>query len=343
VSTTHAIVGGVVGAGVAAAGTAAVQWEVIGTIVASWVISPVMGGVIAAILLGFIKWRIIYRPDRVAAARTWVPLLVALMCGVFAMYLISKGLKRVWHPPVTIILIAGVAAFALGQFVAKPLVERRSRGMENRRKHVASLFTIPLILSAALLSFAHGANDVANAVGPLAAIVAAAQSGAADAEQVDLPFWVLAIGAVGIALGLSLFGPSLIRMVGQKITKMDPIRAYCVALSAGITVLVASAFGLPVSTTHIAIGGVFGVGYLREYITNTGVPNPAVKPVSIFLEPSKLNKTPEEALINFQKRERRKLVRRQHVLGIAAAWVITVPAAGLLAAALYWLTARIAG
>src|SRR5690606_11407264 len=103
-------------------------------------------------------------------------------------------------------------------------------------------------------------------------------------------------------------------------------RAYCVALSAGITVLVASAFGLPVSTTHIAIGGVFGVGYLREYITNTGVPNPAVKPVSIFLEPSKLNKTPEEALINFQKRERRKLVRRQHVLGIAAAWVITVPA-----------------
>lgn len=343
VSTTHAIVGGVVGAGIAASGVGVVHWPVIGAIAASWVISPVLGGLIAALLLGFVKWKIIYREDRVAAARRWVPVLVALMSGVFAMYLVTKGLSRVWHLPMTLVLLIGAGFFIGGLLAARPWIQRRSRGMENRRKQIASLFTLPLIFAAGLLSFAHGANDVANAVGPLAAIVAAAQSGLANAGKVVLPMWVLAIGAIGIALGLSLFGPGLIRTVGQKITKMDAIRAYCVALSAAITVLVASAFGLPVSSTHIAIGAVFGVGYLREYISNTGVPNPAVKPRTMFLEPSQLNQTPEEALANYQKRERRKLVRRQHVLGIAAAWVVTVPAAALLAALLYRLMLSLAG
>jgi PiT family inorganic phosphate transporter len=215
--------------------------------------------------------------------------------------------------------------------------------MENRRKQIAGLFTMPLIFATGLLSFAHGANDVANAVGPLAAIVASAQTGAADAERVQLPLWVLAIGAAGIALGLSLFGPSLIRTVGEKITRMDTIRAYCVALSAAVTVLVASALGLPVSSTHIAVGAVFGVGYLREFITNSGVPNPAVRPRTLFLEPKRLNETPEMALLNYQKRERRRLVRRQHVLGIAAAWVITVPASAILAAVLYRVMWSIGG
>jgi PiT family inorganic phosphate transporter len=343
VSTTHAIVGGVVGAGVAASGTEVVDWRVIGTITASWVISPVLGGLIAAMLLGFVKVTIIYRRDRVSSARRWVPVLVALMAGVFAMYLVSKGLSRVWRPSTQLVLLFGLISFAFGLFAARPWVERRSRGMENRRKHIAELFTLPLIFATALLSFAHGANDVANAVGPLAAIVAAAQSELADAGKVMLPFWVLAIGAFGIALGLMLFGPGLIRTVGPKITKMDAIRAYCVALAAASTVLVASALGLPVSSTHIAIGAVFGVGYLREFISNKGVPNPAVQPRSLFLEPSRLNATPEEALRNYQKREKRRLVRRQHAFGIAAAWVITVPAAGLVAAVLYGLMRSIAG
>jgi PiT family inorganic phosphate transporter len=193
------------------------------------------------------------------------------------------------------------------------------------------------------LSFAHGANDVANAVGPLAAIVAAAESGSPAAPSVALPFWILAIGAVGISLGLAMFGPRVIRTVGEQITRMDAIRAYCVALSAAITVLIASALGLPVSSTHIAVGAVFGVGFLREYLSNTGVQNPAVQPHSLFLEPSKLNRTPEAALKTYQKRERRRLVRRQHAVGIAAAWVVTVPAAGLLAALLYWLMRAMSG
>ncbi|MCB1484411.1 MAG: inorganic phosphate transporter, partial [Hyphomicrobiaceae bacterium] len=227
--------------------------------------------------------------------------------------------------------------------VTRPWISRHAATIPNTRKAIAQCFTIPLIFAVALLSFAHGANDVANAVGPLAAIVSAAQYGTNASENVALPLWVLAIGAFGISLGLSLFGPKLIRTVGEKITKMDPIRAYCVALSAAITVLFASAMGLPVSSTHIAIGAVFGVGYLRELLTNKGVPNPAVKPRSVFLEPSQLNQTPEEAIENYQKKEKRRLVRRQHVFGIAAAWVVTVPAAALLAAACYVVLRAVTG
>jgi PiT family inorganic phosphate transporter len=343
VSTTHAVVGGVVGAGIAAAGFDIVVWPVIGRITASWVISPIMGGLVAAMLLGFIKWTIIFRADRVAAARRWVPVMMALMVSVFAMYLIDKGLSHIWALPAWLVVALGFGSFAAGYFAARPWVSRRSVGMENRRKSVASLFELPLIWSAGLLSFAHGANDVANAVGPLAAIVAAAENGFDNAAAVELPFWVLLIGAAGIVVGLALFGPKLIRTVGEKITKMDAIRAYCVALSAAVTVLVASALGLPVSSTHIAIGGVFGVGYLREFLTNKGVPNLAVQPRTHFLKVSQLNETPEQALRNYQKRERRKLVRRQHVLGIGAAWIVTVPAAAALAAALYALMRTVAG
>lgn len=335
VSTTHSIVGAVLGGGAMAAGVDAVNWAVMGKIAASWVISPVCGGLFAALLLGLVKWLIIFRDDRITAAKRWVPVLVALMAGIFAMYMANKGLSRIWKPDSATAWTLGALFFALGFAVSRPLVARRAAVISNTRKDIAGCFNVPLIFAVALLSFAHGANDVANAVGPLAAIVSVAQTESGVAGQVALPIWVLAIGAFGISLGLSLFGPRLIRTVGEKITKMDPIRAYCVALSAAVTVLVASAMGLPVSSTHIAIGAVFGVGYLREILTNTGVPNPAVKPRSVFLEPSQLNATPEEALRNYAKREKRRLVRRQHVYGIAAAWIVTVPAAALLAAGLY--------
>ena len=338
VSTTHAVVGGVVGAGIAASGLAVVSWPVLGKIAASWVISPLLGAVVAAALLRLIEKLILERDNRVTAAQTWVPVFVALMSGIFAMYLATKGLRRVWNPSVTVILLLGIGFAAAAWAVAVPWVRRRSQSLENRKKAIGKLFVLPLIFATALLSFAHGANDVANAVGPLAAIVAAAETGLAAGRNVTLPLWVLAIGASGIALGLALFGPRVIRTVGEKITKMNEARAYCVALAAAATVLIASALGLPVSSTHITVGAVFGVGLLRELVTNKGVPNPAVQPRTIFLRPSKLNATPEEALLNLQKRERRKLVRRQHVFAIAAAWVVTVPAAAALSAALYLLT-----
>ncbi|GHA31260.1 phosphate transporter [Devosia pacifica] len=336
VSTTHSVVGGVLGAGMMALGINAIAWPTVGTIAASWAISPLLGGAIAAALLQFVEWAIFRRADRVVAAGRWVPILIALMSGIFAMYLANKGLKRLWSPQPMVTLALGVGFAGLGWVLSAPFIRRQAVvALGDRPRDLARLFRLPLIFATALLSFAHGANDVANAVGPLAGIVAAVSGTDTTDTSVALPIWVLLIGAVGISLGLSLFGPRLIRTVGEKITRMNELRAYCVALSAAGTVLVASALGLPVSSTHIAVGAVFGVGLLREYSSNRGVRNPAVQPYTLFLKTDQLNATPREALENFQVRERRRLVRRKHVVGIVAAWVITLPFAASLAAMLY--------
>lgn len=336
VSTTHAVVGGVVGSGIAAMGVGVVNWPTIGAIAASWVISPVLGGIAAAALLWVIMSTITNRTDKISAARIWVPVFVAVMTGVFAMYLASKGLSRIWSPDLITTIGLGLGFTALGWLAAMPWVRRQSMHMENRKKHVASLFRLPLIISAALLSFAHGANDVANAIGPFAAIVTALETGHGEVSGVVLPFWVLAIGAIGISLGLALFGPRLIRTVGEQITKLNEIRAFCAALSAAVTVLIASALGMPVSSTHIAVGAVFGVGFLREYISRRGMEGSAVPVNAKFVDASQLNATPEDALANARKVESRLLVRRHHVYSIAAAWVVTVPASAVLSGILFF-------
>ena len=318
VSTTHSVVGGVMGAGIAAAGFAAVNWPTMYKIAASWVISPVLGGAVAALFLWFIKNRIVYQPDKIAAARKWVPVLVGIMGGTFAAYLALKGLKKIIKIDMPMALLIGFGIGVAIWLVMIPVIRRQSEGLENRNKSLKVLFGIPLVVSAALLSFAHGANDVANAVGPLAAIVQASQSGNFT-EAVSIPLWVMVIGALGISFGLFLFGPKLIRMVGSQITKLNPMRAYCVALSAAITVIVASWLGLPVSSTHIAVGGVFGVGFFREWDAERRM---KVARISV----PELPQQPKE------ERRRRKLVRRSHFLTIIAAWIITVPAAALLSA-----------
>ena len=170
---------------------------------------------------------------------------------------------------------------------------------------------LKLLFGVALLCFAHGANDVANAVGPLAAIVSTLATESSIATKVSIPLWVMVVGAIGIALGLFLFGPKLINTVGQKITRLNAPRAYCVALSSAITVLIATTLGLPVSSTHIAIGAIFGVGFLREYLEN---PN------------SKLNE---------KTMSKRMLVRRKFLFSIAGAWLITVPASAIIASLIY--------
>ncbi|MAL80484.1 MAG: anion permease [Sneathiella sp.] len=334
VSTTHAVVGGVMGAGIAAAGFSVVSWGTMGAIAASWVISPVLGGGIAAIFLAFIKYNVIYKEDKVAAARRWVPLLVAIMAGVFSAYLVMKGLGKIWKPGPLMILTLSLLFF-IGTFaIVRPIIHRASQGMENRNKSVRALFTIPLICSAALLSFAHGANDVANAVGPLAAIVGVSTSGAIDAK-VGIPLWVMLIGAAGLSAGLFLFGPKLIRTVGEQITKMNPMRAYCVALSAGITVLIASALGLPVSSTHIAVGAIFGVGFFREWDTER-----RARLLRESLREQKIH--PDSNLpicdqAETSNNKRKKLVRRSQLMTIVAAWIITVPCAALMAAVIFWI------
>jgi len=323
VSTTHSVVGGVMGAGIAAAGFATVSWPTMGAIAASWVISPLLGGIIAAAMLAFIKWRVIYVEDKIAAARVWVPVLIGLMSAAFGAYLALKGLKHVMKIDLPTALLIGAAAGVIFWALSVPFIRRQSEGLENRNRSLKTLFRLPLVVSAALLSFAHGANDVANAVGPLAAVVYVQQS-AGVAAEVTIPLWVMLIGALGISFGLVLFGPKLIGMVGSQITKLNPMRAYCVALSAAVTVIAASWLGLPVSSTHIAVGGVFGVGFFREWYMERRARKANVNGAS-------------GTRLARQERARRKLVRRSHFMTIVAAWVITVPAAALLSAACFWM------
>ncbi|MEJ8474524.1 inorganic phosphate transporter [Roseibium algae] len=337
VSTTHSIVGGVMGAGIAAAGISAVNWGTMSGIAASWVISPLLGGIIAAAFLAFIKTFIIYQDDKIAAARRWVPVLISVMAGVFAAYLAMKGLKKIIKIDLQTALMIGGAIALVTWTLARPLIARQSVGLENRNQSLRKLFGIPLVCSAALLSFAHGANDVANAVGPLAAIVHTAEFGDV-ASKVTIPLWVMAVGALGISFGLLLFGPKLINMVGQQITKLNPMRAYCVALSAAITVIIASALGLPVSSTHIAVGAVFGVGFFREWYTERS--GRRFEYVSVK-NGGKVSKV--RPVRNREEQARRKLVRRAHFLTIVAAWVVTVPAAAALSGLLYFGLVRIIG
>ena len=327
VSTTHSIVGGVLGAGIAAAGVGLVNWVTMGQIAASWVISPVLGAAIAAAFLLFIKVRVLNVENRLDAAKKWVPILIATMAAAFAAYMAMKGLKKVWRPSAAEITLFSGVSFLVAYLMSRPFIANRVGRLENRKEDIYSLFDVPLIAGVALLSFAHGANDVANAVGPLAALVSTIGDQTEIASKVTIPLWVMAVGAFGIALGLGLFGPKLIAVVGEKITRLNSPRAYCVALSAAITVLIATTLGLPVSSTHIALGAVFGVGFLREFLENPNRRN---------RRPGhKLNATSDDAFNSRGFRSVRRLVRRRYVTSIAAAWVITVPASAALAATVY--------
>jgi len=345
VSTTHSIVGGVVGAGAAAAGLAAVDWLSMATIATNWIATPVLGAVVAIIFQAFIKTFIIYQDDKVAAARRWVPLLTALMAGSFATYLVTKMFPGTGAP---LTALVGITCFALVWLLSRRSVLEQSRGMENRNRSLRKLFRWPLVGSAALLSFAHGANDVANAVGPLAAIVDAAKSSAV-ADNVDIPFWVMLIGALGISCGLLLYGPKLVRIVGGEITKLNPMRAFSVALAVAIIVIVASWFGLPVSSTHIAVGAVFGVGFFREWYIEHSEHRRAYlqrrkerkksasagdRSESVDDDDAEDDEDPRKGP-STEEIARRRLVRRAHVRTIVMAWATTVPAAALLAALIF--------
>ena len=258
---------------------------------------------------------------------------------------------------------AGVALVIY--LISRPWVEHRAKRNSNDKAGVNQLFTVPLIFAAALLSFAHGANDVANSVGPLAAINDALTTGHISTKA-SIPLWVMMIGAIGISLGLSLYGPKLIKTVGTEITELDQTRAFCIALSAAITVIIASQLGLPVSSTHIAVGAVFGVGFLREYLKTSYAKmieqihlhhmgrDEAV--VEKFLEDFRYANLDEKSKMlqqlkehetdaDLSKKERRKLkrvyrhelVKRTALLKIAAAWLITVPFSAALAAMLFFM------
>jgi len=390
VSTTHSIVGGVMGAGIAAAGFGIVSWATMGKIAASWVISPVLGGLIAAAFLFAIKKSIVFQKDKVSAAKRWVPVFVALMSWAFVTYLTLKGLKKIWpnvvdvlnfipfvsiemtkKPTLLTALILGLIAAVLVFLFVKSKLSANTQQLENTKASVNTLFTIPLVFAAALLSFAHGANDVANAIGPLAAINDAVVNGGISSKA-SIPLWVMGVGALGIALGLALYGPKLIKTVGSEITELDQIRAFSIAMAASITVIIASQLGLPVSSTHIAIGGVFGVGFLREYLhlseshatieedketiadeketlhayakelkTIEAKDDKGEQDYERIVELYKLIAGEKELIKSTKKHMKQtkkvEYVKRDAVKKIIAAWIITVPAAATLAAILFYM------
>ena len=386
VSTTHAIVGGVMGAGIAAGGFGIVSWPTMGKIASSWVISPVLGGIIAAAFLYSIKKSMVFKDDKVKAGKFWVPVYVGIMTWAFTTYLTLKGLKKIWpsivdmlpflpdekKPSFMVAAIFGVVLAVVVFILVKNSMAKKTN-LENNRHSINALFTVPLIFAAALLSFAHGANDVANAIGPLAAISDAVNTGGISAKA-SIPIWVIAVGALGIVVGLALYGPKLIKTVGSEITELDQMRAFSIAMAAAITVIIASQLGLPVSSTHIAIGGIFGVGFLREYLQDHKEVikldeeelklekeenkleqyrdnlqelldlNDDKKDKKVYKDIGKLyemveneEKTLEEEQRIVDKLHRKKYVKRDAFKKIIMAWIITVPVAATLSASIYFM------
>lgn len=372
VSTTHSLVGGILGAGIVASGTSVVNWMELLRIASSWVISPVLGGVIAVIFLVIIKQSITYKDDKRQAAKLVVPILIFIMTWAFTLYLILKGLKKVL-PALNFGIAAGVSLIIaiIVYAIVRPIVAKKADSLLNTKEDINSLFTIPLIFAAALLSFAHGANDVANAIGPLAAINETLEhlGGSLPSGKTGVPLWIMLIGGLGISLGLALYGPRLIRTVGSEITELDKMRAFCIAMSAALTVLLASQLGLPVSSTHIALGAIFGVGFLREYlkkryyemqqtiidahkgkdaqeveaflerfnkanIKKKGLMLESLKDSDKFKTLPRLDKKERKSLKKAYKQE---LVKRSAINKIIASWIITVPASAVLSAIVYYV------
>lgn len=371
VSTTHSIVGAVLGGGIAASGFDIVNWGTMGGIAASWVVSPVLGGIVAAAFLYLIKRSITYKADMMGAARQVVPWLVAAMAMVFSVYLSQKGLKQIVK--VSLLQAAMIGAIvAVGVFaLVRWQVKQPKNLLLEGKQGVNSLFTVPLIFAAALLSFAHGSNDVANAIGPLAAIVDVYTAHPGQfGTSASIPLWVMMIGALGIAIGLALFGPKVIRTIGSGITELDQMRAFCIAMAATLTVIIASQMGLPVSSTHIAVGGVFGVGFLREYLKKNydrmvseikehhpeddqlaidaflqRFSNADIQQKGVMLRDLKALSKANEDPAHFSKGERKhlkrvyrkELVKRSQIMRIVSAWVITVPATALMAGMIFFM------
>jgi len=321
VSTTHSIVGGVLGAGIAAGGM-------------------------------------------LEAGKRRIPILLGIMGWAFTTYIILKGIKKLIKVEMPIALMIGFGAAVVTYFVTRPLIAKASKSLENNSKSIDGLFVIPLIVGACFLSFAHGANDVANAIGPLAAINEAVRS-AEIATKAAIPLWVMGIGALGIAVGLALYGPKLVRTVGTEITELDMTRAFCVSLAAAITVIIATHFGLPVSSTHIAVGAIFGVGFLRESLNYRY--NQKLELVREYMAEKKGQTTEsaaefvevfDNATVSEKKRildelktetkghgrrkklkraYREQLVQRSLMIKIVVAWGVTVPLSGIFAAALFYM------
>ncbi len=271
VSTTHSIVGAIVGFAAVGISPEAVHWGKVGKIVASWVVSPVLAGTIAYMLFSSVQKLILTRDDPFSRAKKIIPIYMFAVGFLIAMVTMVKGLKHVLKDSGVAMSFGDCAMIASGvgivvAIIGSLLLQRVKRDEEaehyNRFASVEKVFAVLMIFTACAMAFAHGSNDVANAVGPLAAVVSVVKSGAVGAQSV-MPSWILLLGGVGIMLGLATYGFKVMGTIGRKITELTPSRGFAAELGAAATVVLASGIGLPISTTHTLVGAVLGVGLAR--------------------------------------------------------------------------------
>jgi PiT family inorganic phosphate transporter len=302
VSTTHSIVGAIVGFAVAGIGVEAVAWGKIGQIVASWVVSPVLGGGFAFLLMLSIQ-KLIFNADRpFDAAVKWGPYYIFLVGFVISLITLFKGLKHLnidLSIPASFLIAAAIggAVAIVGRSAIRRVTVDEEADREFHFASVERVFAPMIVFTACAMAFAHGSNDVANGVGPMAAVYGLVKSGGEITQKLPLPFWILALGGAGIVLGLCTYGYRVMQTIGGKITALTPTSGFCATVAAAITVVFASRTGMPVSTTHIAVGAVMGVGLARGF-----------------------------AALDL------RVVGR-----IFASWIVTLPAGGLLAAAFLFM------
>lgn len=268
VSTTHSIVGAIVGFASVGIGIEAVRWETMGTIVSSWVVSPVLAGIIAYVLFMSVQRLILNDPDPFHKAKRYVPAYIFLAGFLVSSVTLLKGLKHVGlelteTQSYLLAVVIGLVAMGLSKLAIRRITIDPAADREFHFASVEKVFGILMIVTACTMAFAHGSNDVANAMGPMAAIISVVESSGDLAQQAPVPAWVLFVGAVGIVAGLMMYGYKVITTVGNGITDLTPSRGFAAELATAGTVVLASGTGLPVSTTHTLVGAILGVGLAR--------------------------------------------------------------------------------
>lgn len=267
VSTTHSIVGAIVGFAAVGIGIDAVQWEQVATIVVSWIVSPLTAGLIAFLIYLSVQRLILTQEDPLTQAKRYVPVYIFFAGFTITLVTLLKGLKHVGLDlslTNSYLLATGIAVLiAIVGFIFIQRIEPDPKAEQKQHFHtVERVFAVLMVVTACGMAFAHGSNDVANAIGPLAAVISVARSGIVGAESA-LPIWVLVIGGGGIVVGLATYGRHVIATVGEKITQLTPSRGFAAELAAATTIVIASGTGIPISTTHTLVGAVLGVGLAR--------------------------------------------------------------------------------
>ena len=267
VSTTHSIVGAIIGFAIVGIGTSSVQWGKVASIVASWVASPLIAGFLSYLLFRSVQWLILSRPDPLVRAKRYVPIYIFLAVFMISLVTMFKGLKHVGLDISTIecYLIAvasGIVVAIIGKFFIQRIQPNRKAEKKFTYFTVERVFAVLMVVTACGMAFAHGSNDVASAIGPVAAVISIAQEGTVM-QKAPVSIWILLLGGMGIVVGLATFGRHVIATVGKKITHLTPSRGFAAELAAATTIVIASGTGIPVSTTHTLVGAVLGVGMAR--------------------------------------------------------------------------------